>query len=45
MEYNDIMYSHNYLNAVKSGKIKDYDIIMQLSFDSTQLYHDKDSDC
>ena len=44
-EYSNTTCGHDYLAAVESGKIKNHDILVQLSLDGAQLYHDKDSDC
>ena len=44
-EYNDTTCGRDYLEAVKSGKIKTQDIFVQLSLDGAQLYRDKESDC
>jgi hypothetical protein len=45
-EYNDTVACgmHN-LNAWHMGQIKKGDVLLQLSLDSAQLYHDKESDC
>jgi hypothetical protein len=44
-EYNDTTCSRDYLEAVEAGRIKDHDVLVQLSLDGAQLYPDKDSDC
>jgi hypothetical protein len=44
-EYNDTTCGRDYLEAVEAGKIKNDDVLVQLSLDGAQLYHDKDSDC
>ena len=44
-EYNDTTCGRDYLNAVETGKIKDHDVLVQLSLDGAQLYQDKESDC
>jgi tnp2 family transposase len=44
-EYNDTTCGYNYLAAVETRKIKNHNIIVQLSLDGTQLYPDNDSDC
>ena len=44
-EYSDTTCGRDYLQAVGSGKIQDNDVIIQLSLDGAQLYHDKESDC
>ncbi len=43
--YSDTTCGRNYLDAVETGTIKKDDILVQLSLDSAQLYHDKESDC
>lgn len=43
--YNDFYCGSNYLKNVQSGNIKDNDIILMLSINSTQLYAHKASDC
>lgn len=44
-EYQDIFHGSAYLNAVKSGAIKDNDMVLMLSIDGAQLYKSKQSDC
>src|SRR5258708_37467058 len=44
-ENNDTTCGHDYLEAVEARRIKDHDILVQLSLDGAQLYHDKDSAC
>ena len=44
-EYNDTTCGRDYLKAVETGKIKDHDVLVQLSLDGAQLYSDKESDC
>jgi hypothetical protein len=44
-EYNDTTCGRDYLEAVETGKIKNGDVLVQLSLDGAQLYRDKDSDC
>src|SRR5258708_2250768 len=44
-EYNDTTCGRDYLEAVEAGRIKDHNVLVQLSLDGAQLYHDKDSDC
>ena len=44
-EYSDTTCGRDYLDAVETGKIKNHDVVVQLSLDGAQLYHDKDSDC
>lgn len=44
-EYSDTTCGWDYLEAVKMGKIKKDDVLVQLSIDGAQLYHDKESDC
>ena len=44
-EYGDTICGRDYLDAVKTGKIKKDDVLVQLSIDGAQLYHDKESDC
>ena len=43
--YDDTMCGRDYLEAWQAGKIKMGDILLQLSWDGTQLYRDKESDC
>ena len=43
--YNDFYCSSNYLENVRSGKIKDTDIILMLSINGAQLYTHKALDC
>lgn len=43
--YEDIYDGYQYLEAVKSGLIKEDDTLVLFSLDGAQLYHDKDSDC
>ena len=45
--YNDIFCGLDYLDsdAVESGKIKDYNIVIMFSIDGAQLYCNKKSDC
>ena len=43
--YYDTTCGRDYLEAVKTGKIKNDDVCVQLSLDGAQLYHDKESDC
>ncbi|KAG2065942.1 hypothetical protein BDR04DRAFT_1160881 [Suillus decipiens] len=43
--YEDFFDGTDYLNAVRSGKIKDGDPILMLSIDSAQLYESKQLDC
>jgi hypothetical protein len=44
-EYSDTTCGQDYLDAVKTGKIKKDDVLVQLSLDGAQLYQDKESDC
>jgi hypothetical protein len=44
-EYNDTICRHNYLDVVKNEKINRGDVLVQLSLNGAQLYHDKESDC
>ena len=44
-EYDDTTCGRDYLDAVRAGKIKKDDVLVQLSIDGAQLYHDKESDC
>ena len=44
-EYSDTTCGRDYLDAVKMGKITKDDVLVQLSVDGAQLYHDKESDC
>src|SRR5260370_15378681 len=44
-EYNDTTCGRDYLEAIEAGRIKDYDVLVQLSLDGAHFYHDKDSDC
>ncbi len=44
-EYNNMTCSCDYLEAIEAGRIKDHDVLMQLSLNGAQLYHNKDSDC
>ena len=44
-EYNDTTCGRDYLDAVETGKIKNDDVLVQLSLNGAQLYQDKDSDC
>jgi Transposase family tnp2 len=44
-EYSNTTCGHDYLDAIKTGKIKKDDVLVQLSLDGTQLYCDKDLDC
>jgi hypothetical protein len=44
-EYYDTTCGRDYLEAVEAGKIKKHDVLVQLSLDGAQLYHDKESDC
>lgn len=44
-EYQDIFHGSAYLNAVKSGAIKDNDMVLMLSIYGAQLYQSKQSDC
>jgi hypothetical protein len=43
--YEDIYDGYQYLEAVRSGLIKEDDTLVLFSLDGAQLYHDKDSDC
>jgi hypothetical protein len=43
--YEDIYDGYQYLEAVKSGLIKEDDTLVLFSLDGAQLYRDKDSDC
>ena len=43
--YDDIFCGSDYLDAVKRGKIKDYDTVVMLSTDGAQFYRNKKSDC
>ena len=43
-EYSDTTCGRDYLDAVKMGKIMKDDVLVQLSVDGAQLYHDKDLD-
>src|SRR6266550_4560005 len=44
-EYCDTTCGRDYLEAVEAGKIKNHDVLVQLSLDGAQLYQNKDSDC
>ena len=44
-QYDDTCCGQEYLSAVCAGRIRDDDVMIQLSFDSAQLYRDKVSDC
>jgi tnp2 family transposase len=44
-EYCDTTCGRDYLEAIKAGRIKDHDVLVQLSLDGAQLYHNKNSDC
>jgi len=44
-EYKDIFHGDVYRDAVRSGKIKDDDMVLMLSIDGAQLYKSKQSDC
>jgi Transposase family tnp2 len=44
-EYNDMTCSREYLDACCVGKIKNGDVMIQISLNGAQLYADKDSDC
>jgi len=44
-DYNDTTCGCDYLDTVETGKIKDHDILVRLSLNGAQLYHDKDSNC
>ncbi len=37
---NDTTRGRDYLEAVEAGRIKDHDVLVQLSLDGAQLYHD-----
>ncbi|GLB43663.1 hypothetical protein LshimejAT787_1401750 [Lyophyllum shimeji] len=43
--YDDTACGQDYLNAWQAGTIKQGDVLLQLSLDGAQLYHDKESDC
>ena len=43
--FDDVLCGSDYLDAVKSGTIKDYDTVVMLSIDGAQLYRSKKSDC
>jgi hypothetical protein len=43
--YEDFIHGSMYLEAVKSGRIQDTDMILMLSIDGAQLYAHKASDC
>ena len=43
--YKDIYDGYQYLEAVKSGRIKENDTLVLFSLDGAQLYCDKNSDC
>ena len=43
--YEDIYDGYQYLEAVKSGRIKEDDTLVLFSLDGAQLYRDKNSDC
>jgi hypothetical protein len=43
--YEDIYDGYQYLEAVKSGRIKEDDTLILFSLDGAQLYRDKNSDC
>jgi hypothetical protein len=43
--YKDIYDGYQYLEAVKSGLIKEDNTLVLFSLDGAQLYHNKDSDC
>ncbi|KAF8810988.1 hypothetical protein BYT27DRAFT_7253126 [Phlegmacium glaucopus] len=43
--YEDFIHGSMYLDAVKSGRIQDTDMILMLSIDGAQLYEHKASDC
>ena len=42
---NDFLYSMEYLDAVRSGRIQPEDTVLMLSIDGAQLYAHKSSDC
>jgi len=42
--YDDIFCGSDYLEAVKDGRIKDYDTVVMLSIDGAQLFRNKKSD-
>jgi hypothetical protein len=44
-QYEDIFHGDAYLNAVRSGNLKDNDMVLMLSIDGAQLYQSKQSDC
>jgi hypothetical protein len=43
-DYNDICCGSEYLDLVESGKIRDNDMLLNMSMDGAQLYRDKESD-
>ena len=43
--YDDIFCGLDYLDAFENGEINDYDMVVMLSMDGAQLYHNKKSDC
>jgi hypothetical protein len=43
--FDDYIHGSDYLDAVKTGKIKDDDIVLMFSIDGAQLYESKASDC
>ncbi|KAG1846997.1 hypothetical protein DFJ58DRAFT_717251 [Suillus subalutaceus] len=43
--YEDILHGKEYLDACRSGKIKDGDSVLMLSIDGAQLFESKQSDC
>ncbi|PFH49418.1 hypothetical protein AMATHDRAFT_147692 [Amanita thiersii Skay4041] len=43
--YDDVFHGLEYLNAIRVGNIQEDDVLMMLSLDGAQLYHDKESDC
>jgi hypothetical protein len=40
-----MFHGSDYIEAVKAGHIDENTVLMMLSIDGTQLYHDKESDC
>jgi hypothetical protein len=43
--YSDTTCGHDYLDAVEAGTIKKDNVLVQLSLNGAQLYHDKNLDC
>ena len=43
--YNDILCGESYLDLIERGEIAEYDTVLMLSMDGTQLLKSKDSNC